>query len=126
MPRFLSEGWVADLTTALASDEAHGSIADVDLTLQQVVTGSSGGEVSFWISLADGVISGGLGQAPEPDVTLTMDHETAAALSRAELNHQAAFMQGKLKVTGNMGKLLKHQQVLEMFGPAMSSVAAEY
>jgi putative sterol carrier protein len=126
MSRFLSEEWVTELTAALASDDARTQVAGVDLTLQQIVTGSPDGEVSFWISLADEGVSGGLGRASAPDVTLTMDHETARALSRAELNHQAAFMQGKLTVTGNMGKLLKHQQVLKMFAPVMSEVATEY
>jgi putative sterol carrier protein len=59
-------------------------------------------------------------------VTITQDYETAAALSRAELNAQAAFMQGKLKVQGNMGKLLQNQSALDALGPVMAGFQTEY
>jgi hypothetical protein len=35
-------------------------------------------------------------------------------------------MQGKLKVTGNMGKLLQHQGAMQALGPVLSAVSAEY
>jgi hypothetical protein len=35
-------------------------------------------------------------------------------------------MQGKLKLTGNMGKLLQNQAALDALGRAMSTIGAEY
>lgn len=123
MARFLSDEWVDALIAALnASDDVP---KDVDLTIQQVI-GEDGNSVKYWTTLADGNASGGLGDAASADVTITQDLETAAALSRAEINHQAAFMQGKLKVTGNMGKLLQHQEIIASLAPVMASIPTEY
>lgn len=123
MPEFLSKAWVDALCTALAASDDR-TLRDVDLTLQQVVADAPGGEVAYWLTLDRGDISGDVGRAPDADVTFEMDHATAVALAAAELNHQAAFMQGMLKVTGNMGKLLQNQAALKLLGPAMSSIAA--
>jgi putative sterol carrier protein len=127
MTKFLSPEWNDAFCSALAaSDEASGPLADVELTLQQVVTATPDGDVAFWTTFAKGNVAGSLGRAPAPDVTLEMDYATATALSRAELNHQAAFMQGQLKVTGNMGKLLQHQAALQVLGPVMALIDTEY
>jgi putative sterol carrier protein len=121
MPEFLTEAWVGALCEQLSSSQ-DASLADVELTLQQVVTDAPGGEVAYWLSFERGSVTGDLGRTDAADVTFAMDHATALAIARAELNHQAAFMQGMLTVTGNMGKLLKQQIALKVLGPAMASV----
>lgn len=127
MVRFLSPEWIKTVVDALNdSDDVRQALKGVELVLQQVVTGAPEGDVSYWTRFEDGKVEGGLGEADSADVTITQDYETAAALSRAELNAQAAFMQGKLKVTGNMGKLLQNQSALDALGPVMAGVATEY
>jgi putative sterol carrier protein len=42
------------------------------------------------------------GRAENPDVTVTMSDEDFIALMKGELNGMAAFMSGKLKVSGDM------------------------
>jgi putative sterol carrier protein len=128
MTKFLSEQWVDALIAALnASGDVRDSLQHVDLSVQQVVTGGPEGEVRYWTTFKSGAIAGGIGDVPSgADVTITQDYETAAALSRGELNAQGAFMQGKLKITGNMGKLLQHQAALEALGPVMSTIPTEF
>jgi putative sterol carrier protein len=127
MARFLTQDWADDVLTALnGSDEVRGAIKGVDLCIQQVVGGAPDGEVQYWTKIADGRVSGGLGQAPDADVTITQDYETAVAMNKGDLNAQAAFMQGKLKVTGNMGKLLQNQGAMQALGPVLSSVSVDY
>ena len=116
--KFLSDEWVQALTQAFDREE----IADVEVVIQQVVTGGPDGEVAYWLAFKGGEVSGAVGRAEAPDVTITQDHATAVDLANSELNAQAAFMQGKLKVTGNMGKLLQHQGAIQAMGPAMSSL----
>lgn len=124
MPKFLSQEW---LDAVVAGLKASDDFRDVDVTVQQVVTGVSGGEVRYWLRFEGGNVEGNLGDAPDrTDVTITQDVETAASLSCGELNAQSAFMQGKLKITGNMGKLLQHQAALQALGPVMSTVETEY
>jgi putative sterol carrier protein len=123
MAEFLSKPWIDEVCAALSASDDR-SLGDVELTLQQVVTDAPGGEVAYWLTFDRGNVSGDLGRAGDADVTFAMDHSTALALAKAELNHQAAFMQGMLTVTGNMGKLLKQQAALTVLGPAMASVGA--
>lgn len=124
MPTMLSKDWVDALCATLSSSDDH-AVRDIQLTLQQVVTDAPGGEVAYWLAFDGGEVTGDLGRVAKPDVTFEMDHATAVALAGAELNHQAAFMQGMLKVTGNMGKLLQNQSALTALGPAMSSIAGD-
>ena len=126
MPTFLSDEWMNAVIDALRGSSDQ-SLRDVDFTLQQHVSGAPQGDVGLWTRFDAGRVDGGLGNAPNAsDVTFAMEYETATALARGELNHQAAFMQGKLKVTGNMGKLLQNQFALEALGPAMASVETRY
>jgi hypothetical protein len=127
MARFLSDEWMSAVRDALnGSDDIRSATKGVELTIQQVVTGTDAGETKYWTKLSDGAVDGGLGDAPAADVTITQDYETAAAMNKGELNAQAAFMQGKLKVTGNMGKLLQHQGAMQALFPVLSSVPTEY
>ena len=122
MPDFLTKAWVDALCGALsASDDP--TLRDLDVTLQQIVTGAPHGDAAYWLTFDRGAVSGDLGRADAADVTFEMDHATAVSLARDELNHQAAFMQGMLKVTGNMGKLLQQQAALKVLAPAMKSIA---
>ncbi len=127
MVKFLSPEWTQAIVDALNnSDDARQALKGVEFVLQQVVTGAPDGDVSHWTRFEDGKVKGAVGETESADVTITQDYETAAALSRAELNAQAAFMQGKLIVTGNMGKLLQNQSALDVLGPVMAGVETEY
>ncbi len=48
----------------------------------------------------------------DADVTLTADSETFEGILNGEVNPTAAFMQGKLKVDGDMGMAMKLASVL--------------
>jgi len=127
MAKFLSQEWADEVIGALnGSDDVRGATKGVQLCVQQVVTGAPGGEVSYWTKFDDGKVSGEIGSADDADVTITQDYDTAVAMNSGELNAQAAFMQGKLKVTGNMGKLLQNQGAMQALGPVLSSVPVDY
>ena len=127
MAKFLSQEWADDVLGALnGSDDVRGAIKGVQLCIQQVVTGAPEGETTYWTKFADGKVSGAIGDAGDADVTITQDYDTAVAMNKGELNAQAAFMQGKLKVTGNMGKLLQNQGAMQALGPVLSAVPTDY
>ena len=48
----------------------------------------------------------------EADCTMTIDSETMQSIMNGETSGQAAFMTGKLKVSGDMGIALKTQSFL--------------
>jgi putative sterol carrier protein len=59
-------------------------------------------------------------------VTVNQGYDTATAISKGELNTQTAFMTGKLKVSGNLAKLMMHQGAIQQWGSAVSDLAVEY
>ncbi len=128
MAKFLSEEWGEQVREKInADDTAKNAARGVQLTMQQVVNNVPGeGEVKYWTKISDGTFDGGRGENPDAEVTIVQEYESAVAMNRGELNAQAAFMQGKLKVQGNMGKLLQHQGTLQALSAAVASVPAEY
>ena len=102
------------------------AIANTELTLQFVVTDAPDGEIRYHITVADGAAALASGTLDDADATITNTYETAVGISQGELNTQMAFMTGKLKVEGNMAKLLMNQSMLGEFAEAMSDVDVEY
>ena len=79
-----------------------------------------------YTTVADGTATAAPGDAAEPDVTITNNYETAMAVSKGETNTQMAFMTGKIKVSGNMAKLMMNQAMLGQFAAATSGMKVEY
>ncbi len=128
MSSFLSEEWMSEATEALnAHDGFSTAISGVELSLQFVVTDHpTDDELSYHLVVADDGAGLAQGTLDDPDVTVSNDYETATAISKGELNTQMAFMTGKLKVAGNMAKLMMNQGVVNEFANALSSLDVEY
>jgi putative sterol carrier protein len=128
LAQFLTHDWLSALTEAVnAHDGFKNAIADIELTLQFEVTDApEGSEDRYYVAISDGTAEAAAGDAEEPDASIANDYETATAISKGDLNTQMAFMTGKLKVTGNMAKLMMNQTVLTQFAEAASSLDVEY
>lgn len=126
--RFLSEEWARAMTDALNSSEDFKRAASgQEVKLQQVVTDvPEGGEKRYYFKLDGGAAEVGLGEIDGAEATLTSNYETAAAIDRRELNPQNAFMQGKLRISGNMLKLMQLQSVLTAMPKALAGLEVEY
>ena len=126
--KFLSEEWASTMTEALnSSDEFKKAATGQQVKLQQVVTDTpDGGEVKYYFTLDGGTADIGIGESTDAEATITQNYETAVAIVKQELNAQNAFMQGKLKVTGNMMKLMQLQGVFNAMPKAASDVEVEY
>lgn len=128
MVQFLTKDWLSELTETLnGHDGFKAAIANVDLTLQfEVGDAPDGTEHRYFIAVGDGAAEAGAGDAEAPDATISNNYETAVAVSKGDLNTQMAFMTGKLKVTGNMAKLMMNQAMLTKFAEAASAIDVEY
>lgn len=127
MAKFLSDEYMTAATEALRSHAGFmNAITDVDLDLQFVITDAPEGEVDYRLVVTDGGVTLARGMGESPDVTVTNTYETAVGISTGELNTQMAFMTGKLKVSGNMAVLMRHQGVINQFATALSTVEVEY
>ena len=122
--KFLSEDWAAEVTEAL---QAHGQFkASADMSLQFVVGDAPEGEVKFYMDASGGDPIQAMGELENADVTISSNYETASAIFSGDLNTQMAFMTGKIKVTGNMAKLMMNQAMLTQFSLAAAGLKVEY
>jgi putative sterol carrier protein len=126
--KYLSEQWAKEVTDLLQSTEAvTNTIKGQSFAIQQVVTDVPDlGEVKFYAKATDGVPEVAIGETPNPDATLTAHYDMSVAMDKGELNPQAAFMQGKLKITGNLMKLMGLQGFVSSLGPAVAGLERDY
>ena len=104
MPKWLSQEWL-DESKKLAESQPERPGASA--RMQYVVTGGPDGDVKYYWVLENGKLQESqLGEMPDPEVTLTQSYEDAKKIQLGELDANAAFMQGRVKVTGNMAKLM--------------------
>ena len=104
MSKWLSQEWL-DETRKLAESQPERPGASA--RMQYVVTGGPEGDVKYYWVLENGkLLESNLGEMPDPEVTLTQTYEDAMKIQKGELDANAAFMQGRIKVTGNMAKLM--------------------
>ena len=105
MPRFLSQEW-HDETRRMAEGQPERPGASA--RMQYVVTGGPGGEDIryFWVLENGKLLESALGDLEDAEITLTQSYDDAVAIQKGELDASAAFMQGRVKVTGNMAKLM--------------------
>jgi putative sterol carrier protein len=104
MPKYLTQEWL-DEARKLAEDQPvrPGATAKI----QYHTTGGPEGDVRYYWILEDGkLLESQLGDVPDADFTLTMTYEDASKVQKGELDPNAAFMQGRMKVSGNMAKLM--------------------
>jgi len=104
MPKFLSAEYLElQKTLGESQPERPGATAK----MQYVVKGGPDGDVSYYWVLENGkLLEAALGENPESEVTLTQSYEDAVKIAKGELDPNAAFMQGRIKVTGVMQKLM--------------------
>ncbi len=127
MSKFLSEEWATDVTNALAGHEGYkNAMGAADLGIQFNTEGGPDGDVDYYLKASGGTSNVALGELDDADVTVKQSYETASAISQGELNTQTAFMTGKLKVSGNLAKLMMHQSAIQQWGAAVSELDVEY
>ncbi len=80
--------------------------------IQFDLTGDQGGK--WWMKIHDGKAETGKGEATEPaNLTLIADAGDYVKISTGKMDGTAAFMQGKLKIKGDMGLAIKMQTLFK-------------
>ena len=105
MTKYLTQEWL-DETRAMAQDQPNRPGASA--RMQYVVSGGPEGTIEYWWRLEDGTLEeSARGKIDDPDFTLSLSYEDSVKVAQGELDANAAFMQGRMKVSGNMGKLMQ-------------------
>ena len=127
MAKFLTSEWAQEVSETLDNHPGYKSaIGSSDLAIAFNVSGAPDGDVPYYLRAAGGKTDVALGTVENPDVTINTDYDTAAAISKGDLNVQSAFMNGKLKVAGNLAKLMMHQNAINQWSAAVKDQAIEY
>lgn len=126
--RFLSEEWMSAMGEAANADEGfRTSAADTEMRLQFNVTDvPDGDDITYTLTVEGGQAALALGSNEDADATITNSYETATEISKGELNTQMAFMTGKLKVGGNMAKVMMNQAQINQFAKAVANLEVDY
>ena len=126
--RFLSPEWAQAVQSALESSEDFRSTATGrSISLQQEIKDPpEGREAHYYFKLDDGRPAMGIGRLSDADATILQDYDTAVAINRNELGVQAAFMQGRLNVSGNLMKLLQLSGVVSALIAAVNHIDVDY
>jgi len=80
-------------------------------TIQFDLSGTHAGK--WWVKIHDGKAETGKGEAESPNLTLSADSENWVRIFTGQMDPTAAFMQGKLKIKGDMGLAIKFQSMFK-------------
>ncbi len=113
MAVFLSQEWL-DLTTRIWAETLDDS--GPSAAIQVLLTGAPGPDTGYWWMLEDGRLrragtgpietSGSGPQGEKADVTLTETYADAVAIQAGTMDLNALVMQGRVKVSGDLAKLM--------------------
>jgi SCP-2 sterol transfer family len=119
---FLTDAWLDDLEAAARAAKVASA---VHLVLQQIVPdGPDGHEVAYALVVADGRLRVERGRVGAADLTFTQDRATAEAIHRGDLSAQAAFMQGRLRLGGDLRAVIDRAGELGAIDDVLRSVRA--
>lgn len=110
---FLSEEWMSAARAIREKYADQAAKPTISIRLNQVVTDVPFGDgtVKSYLDTSSGDIEMDLGELETPDVTVTTDYATARAVfvEQDQAASMQAFMAGKIKVQGDMMKMMAMQ-----------------
>ncbi|MGH7904762.1 MAG: SCP2 sterol-binding domain-containing protein [Candidatus Dormibacteraceae bacterium] len=113
----MAEQMSADQITPDQVFEMMPQMLDVDkagsaaATILFDLSGDEGGK--WWIKVADGKAEGGKGEVESPNLTLMADARDYVKIALGQMDGTSAFMQGKLKIKGDMGLAMRMQTMFK-------------
>jgi putative sterol carrier protein len=125
--KYLSPEWIDAYNATVAGDgSVTAALKGKNAVLQMVIADAPDGEIRYWLRIGDGAIAAGLGDADNPEVTISQSYDTAAKVNSGELDGQKAFTQGKVKIKGKMMKMMQLRGPLAEVQKALDTIDTEY
>lgn len=111
---FLSDEWIVEARRIREEFHDESQRVTNPVRINQVITDVPFGtsDIEAHIDTSSGELEMGLGHLEEPDVSMTLDYETAKAIFVDGTREAAmqAFMAGKIRVQGDLTKLIVAMQ----------------
>ena len=114
--QFLTPEWMDAAKAVREKYAADAAKVTTSIRMNQVITGVPFGDgtVTTYMDTSDGDVKMELGELAQPDLTVTTDYETALKLfvEQDQAAGMQAFMSGKIKVQGDMMKMMAMQSAM--------------
>jgi putative sterol carrier protein len=103
---------VADLMSKMPGAFLPDKAPGLDAVIQFKFTGAEAGD--WYAAIKDGKVTVEKGEHPSPKMTLTADSGDYVKIFTGELDGMQAFMQGKLKLAGDLNLAMKLTQMFKI------------
>lgn len=103
---------VADLMSKMPGAFLPEKAPGLDAVIQFKFTGAEAGD--WYAVIKDGKVTVEKGEHPAPKMTLTADSSDYIKIFTGELDGMQAFMQGKLKLAGDLNLAMKLTQMFKI------------
>lgn len=109
MVAFLSQEWLDLLRTASGAVPVNaGDARPASVVIRHVVSSGPSGTLVYVTRLESGcIIEATVGDVDDADLSISMSYDDAVCLIQGEVSVGAAYMQGRLKVEGDMAMLFE-------------------
>lgn len=124
MPEPFSDQWIEARDNAARADERLASIASqLDLVLEQTITPSAedGKGHTYHVLLTPGAVGVRNGPVADAAIRFVTDEETGRRIALGIESAHGAFIDGRLRVSGDIGRLLAVQVALAGLGDTFAS-----
>jgi hypothetical protein len=127
VPALFSDEWVEALDAAARADDGlREAAAEADLVIQQVVVDDAGEDVAAWVvTLTADEVSVRSGRTEDFTVRFTQARSTAEAVARGEQAALQAFIDGQLRIGGDVNALATRHRVLARLGDVFAQVRTD-
>ncbi len=125
MVTYLTDEWCA---LTLQKAESIQTRPGATVRLQYTITGTPSGDQFYYWIVEDGRLTDcKMGTLEDPEVTLFQAFDDAVMIQKDELGAEVAFMQGRMKVEGNLARLMALLPVTSApdYKAVMAALAAE-
>lgn len=121
--KYLSIDWLEALNTVLQSSEVMKSVAaNHSIAVTQLITDSPDGDVLYHLLVRDGSASIGPGAAVDEDVRLEQSYDTALSVATGRANTQELFVNGSIRIHGNVTQLIASEPVFAALDAVFEAV----
>jgi putative sterol carrier protein len=122
--QYLSDEWMTEAAAALAAAPAPADGDAEAVVLQYDVTAAPGGKRSYALRFDGTGIQLDPGAHKDVSASFTLDYDVAAQIAQGQLSAQAAFMQGRLKLGGDVMVLVRQHALLDGLDDALAELRA--
>ena len=123
--RYLGLDWIDALTSAVSQNATLADLAtNHSIAVTQVVTDGPEGDVTYHFVVRDGEAAFGAGAATEEDVRMVQSWSVAVSIATGEVNAQDMFINGSIRLHGDVQKLIAAEPLFAALDAVFESVRA--